>query len=80
MGVVNLVSGKPTLCLTGGAAARLADMTPEGHIAVIHLTLTDEYPMAQAQVIIEAILGELAITEKPRSLPTSTPGGLVNIN
>jgi holo-[acyl-carrier protein] synthase len=73
MGVVNLTSGKPTLCLTGGAALRLAKMTPQGHIAVIHLTLTDEYPMAQAQVIIEAVAGELAIMEKPRSLPTSTP-------
>ncbi|WP_020176755.1 holo-ACP synthase [Methyloferula stellata] len=73
MGVVNLMSGKPTLCLTGGAALRLAKMTPMGHIAVIHLTLTDEYPMAQAQVIIEAVAGELAIMEKPRSLPTSTP-------
>ncbi len=73
MGVVNLTSGKPTLCLTGGAALRLAKMTPQGHIAVIHLTLTDEYPMAQAQVIIEAIASELAIMEKPRSLPTSAP-------
>jgi holo-[acyl-carrier protein] synthase len=73
MGVVNLTSGKPTLCLTGGAALRLAELTPEGHIAVMHLTLTDEYPMAQAQVIIEAVTGEMAIMEKPRSLPTSTP-------
>jgi holo-[acyl-carrier protein] synthase len=55
MGVVNLPSGKPTMKLTGAAALRLADLTPEGHQAVIHLTLTDEYPMAQAQVIIEAI-------------------------
>jgi holo-[acyl-carrier protein] synthase len=74
MGVVNLTSGKPTLCLTGGAALRLAQLTPDGHIAVIHLTLTDEYPMAQAQVIIEAIAAELAIMEKPRSLPTSRAG------
>jgi holo-[acyl-carrier protein] synthase len=76
MGVVNLASGKPTLCLTGGAALRLAEMTPEGHIAVIHVTLTDEYPMAQAQVLIEAVAAELAIMEKPRSLPTSAPAGL----
>lgn len=55
MGVVNLPSGKPTLCLTGGAAARLEILTPPDHEMFIHLTLTDEYPMAQAQVIIEAI-------------------------
>lgn len=55
MGVVNLASGKPTMHLTGGAAVRLAALTPPGHEAFIHLTLTDEYPLAQAQVIIEAI-------------------------
>ena len=55
MGVVNLPSGKPTMQLTGGAAVRLADLTPQGHQAVIHVTLTDEYPFAQAHVIIEAI-------------------------
>lgn len=55
MGVVNLPSGKPTMHLTGGAAARLAALTPPGHKALIHVTLTDEYPLAQAQVIIEAI-------------------------
>lgn len=55
MGVVNLASGKPTMQLTGGAAARLVDLTPRGYRAVIHLTLTDEYPLAQAHVIIEAI-------------------------
>ncbi len=55
MGVVNLASGKPTMQLTGGAAARLVDLTPTGYRAIIHLTLTDEYPLAQAHVIIEAI-------------------------
>lgn len=55
MGVVNLPSGKPTLSLTGGAALRLMALTPQGYTAIIHLTLTDEYPLAQAQVIIEAI-------------------------
>ena len=55
LGVVNLPSGKPTMQLTGGAAARLAALTPKGHRAFIHLTLTDEYPLAQAQVIIEAV-------------------------
>ena len=54
MGVVNLRSGAPTLRLTGGAAARLAKLTPAGCEAVIHLTMTDEPPMAQAFVIIEA--------------------------
>ncbi len=55
MGVVNLPSGKPTMQLTGGAALRLLDLTPLGYQPVIHLTLTDEYPLAQAHVIIEAI-------------------------
>jgi holo-[acyl-carrier protein] synthase len=54
MGVVNLPGGKPTMHLTGGAAARLAELTPEGSQAVIHLTITDEPPLAQAIVIIEA--------------------------
>ena len=54
MGVVNLRSGQPTLSLTGGAAARLAEMTPAGHRAVIHLSMTDDHPYAQAFVIIEA--------------------------
>jgi holo-[acyl-carrier protein] synthase len=54
IGVVNARSGAPTLNLTGGAAARLAAITPAGHEAVIHLTLTDDHPWAQAFVIIEA--------------------------
>ena len=55
MGVVNMESGQPTLALTGGAAERLREMTPAGHRAVIHLTLTDDHPYAQAFVIIEAL-------------------------
>ncbi len=55
MGVVNLPSGKPTMALTGGAAARLASLMPPGHVAVIHLAITDEHPMAQAFVVIEAV-------------------------
>lgn len=55
MGVINLKSGKPTIALTGGAAARLAEITPAGMAAQIDLTLTDEYPLAQAIVIISAI-------------------------
>jgi holo-[acyl-carrier protein] synthase len=54
IGVVNARSGAPTLQLTGGAAARLAEITPAGHEAVIHLTLTDDHPWAQAFVVIEA--------------------------
>ena len=54
MGVVNARSGQPTLALTGGAAARLAEITPPGHATTIHLTLTDEPPYAQAFVVIEA--------------------------
>jgi holo-[acyl-carrier protein] synthase len=54
MGVVNQRSGQPTMILTGGAAERLAALTPAGHEAVIHLTITDEHPYAQAFVVIEA--------------------------
>jgi len=54
IGVVNAPSGAPTLSLTGGAANRLAEMVPDGHEAVIHLTLTDDHPWAQAFVVIEA--------------------------
>ena len=54
IGVVNARSGAPTLHLAGGAAARLAAITPAGHEAVIHLTLTDDHPWAQAFVVIEA--------------------------
>lgn len=54
IGVVNARSGAPTLALTGGAALRLADITPPGHDAVVHLTLTDDHPWAQAFVVIEA--------------------------
>jgi holo-[acyl-carrier protein] synthase len=54
MGVVNLSTGQPTMRLTGGAAERLARITPPGCEAFIHLTITDEGPLAQAFVIIEA--------------------------
>jgi holo-[acyl-carrier protein] synthase len=54
IGVVNARSGAPTLALTGGAAERLAAITPSGHEAVVHLTLTDDHPWAQAFVVIEA--------------------------
>jgi len=55
MGVVNLPSGKPTMALTGGAAKRLARLVPTGYRGEIHLTITDEFPLAQAYVIIEAV-------------------------
>jgi holo-[acyl-carrier protein] synthase len=55
MGVVNLPSGRPTMALTNGAAARLKALVPPGHDAHIHVTITDDYPIAQAFVIIEAL-------------------------
>jgi holo-[acyl-carrier protein] synthase len=55
LGVVNLPSGQPTLVLTGGAAKRLAELTPPGMAARIDLTMTDEYPLAEAMVIISAV-------------------------
>jgi holo-[acyl-carrier protein] synthase len=55
MGVVNLPSGKPTLQLSGGAAEALARIVPAGMKPVIHLSLTDDHPYAQAFVIIEAL-------------------------
>jgi len=58
MGVVNLPSGKPTMALTGGAAARLKELTPPGHRPEIHVTITDDFPIAQALVIIEAVPAE----------------------
>jgi holo-[acyl-carrier protein] synthase len=63
MGVINLPSGKPTMHLTNGAAARLAAMLPPDHKAAIHLTITDDFPLAQAFVVIEALLVE----ERPPS-------------
>jgi holo-[acyl-carrier protein] synthase len=55
MGVVNLPSGRPTLELTGGAARALARLTPDGHEVRIDLSVTDDFPTAQAIVIISAI-------------------------
>lgn len=60
MGVINLKSGKPTMALTGGAAQRLKAITPAGLVPVIHLTITDDMPLAQAFVIIEALPPNLA--------------------
>ena len=55
LGVVNLPSGKPTMHLTNGAARRLEEMTPEGMNAQVDITITDDYPFAQAIVIISAV-------------------------
>ena len=55
MGVVNLPGGKPTMRLTGGAGRRLASLVPPSHEAHVHLTITDDDPLAQAFVIIEAV-------------------------
>ena len=54
IGVVNAISGAPTLALTGGAKAKLDSLVPPGHEPVVHLTLTDDHPWAQAFVVIEA--------------------------
>lgn len=59
MGVTNLRSGQPTMVLTGGAAARLASMTPPGHVPHIHVTLTDDFPLAVGYVIISAELAPI---------------------
>jgi len=63
MGVANLPSGQPTMVLTGGAARRLAELTPAGYRPHIHVSLTDDYPLAVSFVIISAELD-----------PTSGPG------
>jgi holo-[acyl-carrier protein] synthase len=55
LGVETLEGGKPSMCLTNGAAARLAALTPPGMQAQIHLTITDDYPLAQAFVVISAV-------------------------
>ena len=55
MGVVNQRGGQPTMALSGGAQERLAAITPAGQKVVIHLTITDEFPLAQAFVVIEAV-------------------------
>jgi holo-[acyl-carrier protein] synthase len=54
LGVINLSSGQPTMAMTGGAALRLAALTPPGMLAEVSLTMTDEFPYAQAMVIISA--------------------------
>ncbi len=72
MAVTNLQTGQPTLHLTGWAAERLAAMTPEGHRAVIHVSLTDDHPWAQAMVVIEALPNAIKDVGKPGELPDQT--------
>ena len=55
MAVTNRRSGQPVMHVTGWAADRLAELTPDGHVAIIHVTLTDDHPWAQAVVVIEAL-------------------------
>jgi holo-[acyl-carrier protein] synthase len=64
MGVANLPGGKPTLRLSGGALARLESLTPPGMVAQIDLTMTDDFPLAQAMVIISAVPAPVS---EPRS-------------
>jgi len=59
MGVVNLPGGKPTIELTGGAAERLGRLMPPGMRPAIHVTITDDYPWAQAFVVIEALSADV---------------------
>ena len=66
LGVINLASGKPSMVLTGGAAQRLASMTPSGMKVMIELSITDESSLAEAIVIISAI---------PESAPEDISGG-----
>ena len=75
MGVANLASGQPTLALTGGALARLQAITPPGCEAVVHLSLTDEPPYAQAFVVIEALPAGAARRAGALPPPESTATG-----
>ena len=73
MGVVNARSGQPTMALTGGAAKRLALLTPPGFTARVHLSLTDDHPYAQAFVVIEAISAhERELTGQPLAKQVSS--------
>ncbi|WP_422366445.1 holo-ACP synthase [Pelagibius sp.] len=70
LGVVNLPSGKPTMALTQGAAARLEDLTPLGMKAQIDITITDDYPLAQAFVIISAVPVDAGVPGSSHTAPT----------
>ncbi len=68
IGVVNLPSGRPTLRLAGGAARRLAELTPPGSLARIDVTLTDDHPLAQAIVIISTVPAPQSEARKPAAV------------
>jgi holo-[acyl-carrier protein] synthase len=68
MGVVNLPSGQPTMALTGGAAERLLTLMPDGHRPAVHLTITDDWPLAQAFVVIEALPTGKATGTRPAAI------------
>lgn len=68
LGVVNLPGGRPTMALTGGALARLQAITPQGFTARIDLSLTDEYPLAQAIVIISGLPKDAQAAVSPEYL------------
>ncbi len=70
LGVANTPDGQPTLELTGGALRRLNEITPTGMIPVIHLTLTDDYPLAQAFVIISAVSDRASPTNVSNTVPS----------
>ncbi|MFN3228880.1 MAG: holo-ACP synthase [Asticcacaulis sp.] len=74
MGVVNDELGRPSLTLTGGARARLEAITPPGQQAVLHLSLSDEWPYSQAFVIIEA-LPDMALAFSDKATELDRPGG-----
>ena len=65
MGVLNLPSGQPTMQITGGAAERLARLIPPGHAPRVHVTITDDFPWAQAFVVIEAVPHEPSPANPP---------------
>jgi holo-[acyl-carrier protein] synthase len=67
MGVINLPGGRPSMLLTGGALARLQALTPDGLEARIDLTITDDWPIAQAFVIISAVTPATSLTASDRS-------------
>lgn len=73
MAVANLPSGQPVMRVTGWAAERLGQMTPDGHTAMIHVSLTDDHPWAQAHVVIEA-LPDAEAALRPRVGPVSRRG------
>ena len=73
MSVSNLWTGQPVMHLTGWAADRLAQMTPPGHRAIIHVTLTDDHPWAQAFVVIEAVPLDLRLSDGDPSQVTPVP-------